>query len=257
VPKPLKEWVDTEVRAAKRQPLRWLSERYFFRDPVRAVCADSGVFLSPADGVVLYARELEPNEPLLEIKGRNYTLRQALRDDDYAQRSLVIGIFMTAYDVHINRIPYSGTLTYRELPPLHTCNRPMLDVEQSLLRGHGFHPDHADYLFPNQRMLSRVRARGLGLDYHLLQIGDYDVSTIVTFDLAQNRLVFQGQRFSQIRFGSQVDLIIPLTETYRFEPRVETGQHVEAGLDALVQIHGFTKGSATATPSIATKFIRD
>ena len=116
---------------------------------------------------------------------------------------------MTAYDVHINRIPYSGTLTYRELPPLHTCNRPMLDVEQSLLRGHGFHPDHADYLFPNQRMLSRVSARGLGLDYHLLQIGDYDVSTIVTFDLAQNRPVFQGQRFSQIRFGSPVDLIIP------------------------------------------------
>ena len=133
----------------------------------------------------------------------------------------------------------------------------MLEVEESLLRGHGFHPDHADYLFPNQRMLSRVRAKGLELDYYLLQIGDYDVSTIVTFDLAQNRPVFQGQRFSQIRFGSQVDLIIPLTEPYRFEPLVETGMHVEGGIDALVQIHGFTKGSATAAPSIATKLTRD
>lgn len=118
MPKPLKEWVASEVRAAKRQPLRWLSERYFFRDPVRAVCADSGVFLSPADGVVLYARELDPDEPLLEIKGRNYTVRSALRDPDYAQRSLVVGIFMTAYDVHIMLIPMKPPLVSEMIAPL-------------------------------------------------------------------------------------------------------------------------------------------
>jgi phosphatidylserine decarboxylase len=44
----------------------------------------------------------------------------------------------------------------------------------------------------------------------------------------------QGQRFSQVRYGSQVDLIVPLSPRFDFEPVQETGDHVEAGIDPVI-----------------------
>lgn len=234
--KSLDEWIASEAEAGRNIPIRTLSEHFFFRDPVRPQFSDSKHFFSPADGVLLYQKTVDADEPLVEIKGRNYTLREALRDDTFAARSLVIGVFMTSYDVHVNRIPYSGILSYKALPPLHTFNRPMLALEEDLMRGHGFAPVNADYLFTNQRMLNVVRAPKLGIDYYILQIADYDVATIQPFDLRQARPVFQNQRFSQIRFGSQVDLVIPLTDRIRFETLVPDAWHVEAGVDPLVRL---------------------
>ena len=54
-------------------------------------------------------------------------------DDEYNKPSLVIGIFMSFYDVHINRIPYGGVLTYKHLEPIESTNRPMLAVEKDIL----------------------------------------------------------------------------------------------------------------------------
>jgi len=70
----------------------------------------------------------------------------------------------------------------------------------------------------------------------MLQIADYDVDCIVPFKLKQNQPVFQGQRFSQVRYGSQVDLVVPLSSRFEFEPVQETGDHVEAGTDPLIRI---------------------
>lgn len=230
-------WMRSSVASARRQPLRWLSERYFFRDPVRPTVADSDYFFAPADGILLYQREVEPDTPIVEVKGRNYTLRDALRMPSLTGRALVIGIFMTSYDVHVNRVPYSGFLSYRELPPIGSSNRPMLAVEEALLRGHATPCADADYLFRNQRMLNSIRIPRLGLTCHVLQVADYDVETILPYRLAQHQPVFQNQRFSQIRFGSQVDLIIPCRPDVELEPLLADGLHVEAGLDALVRIH--------------------
>lgn len=238
--KALQEWLDTDVEAGRRQSVRSMAEQYFFRDPVRPQFVDSSFFFAPADGVILYQRRVTPDEALVEIKGRRYTLRQALRDDDLDQPCLVIGIFMTMYDVHVNRIPYGGILSYRALPPLHTLNRPMLQLEQDLVRGGSFESASAGFLFTNQRMLNTVRAPDLGLSYHLLQIADYEVATIQPFELRQVRPVMQNQRFSQIRFGSQVDLILPLSSRWTYDTLVPDHWHVEAGLDPLVRI--------TATP---------
>jgi phosphatidylserine decarboxylase len=236
VAKSFKEWVASDVDAGRKMPIRSLSEHFFFRDPVRSRYSDSNYLFSPADGVILYQRIVSADEPLVEIKGREYTLQQAVRDDDFRSRCLVIGIFMTTYDVHINRIPYSGILSYQALPPLHTLNRPMLPLEEDLMLGHGFAPGNAEYLFTNQRMLNTVRAARLGIDYHILQIADLDVATIQPFDLRQARPVFQNHRFSQIRFGSQVDLIVPLSDQFQYETLVPDTWHVEAGVDVLVRL---------------------
>ncbi|HYW02948.1 MAG TPA: phosphatidylserine decarboxylase [Gammaproteobacteria bacterium] len=234
--RPLKDWLDREVAALRGRPLRWLSESHFFRDPDRPEWSDTGFFFPPADGIVLYARTLGPDEPVLDVKGRSFSLRELLRMPGYDRRSLVIGIFMTFYDVHVNRIPYAGRLSWRELDPIATHNYPMLPVEQSLLAGAPELARAGDYLVYNQRVLNTVTSLELGLRYYVLQVADYDVDCITPFCLKQHRSFAQNQRFSQIRYGSQVDLIVPLSPRHTFTPLVEAGVHVEGAVDPIVRI---------------------
>lgn len=234
--KSLTEWVETEVQPFREKSVAWLSQFHFFRDPIRPTYSNSDYMFSPADGIILYQRTVSPREAILQIKGRAYSLRDALRDPDFESCSLVVGVFMTFFDVHINRIPYSGLLSYQELGPLDTYNHPMLDVEKSILDELRIPTESLGYLHHNQRMVNRVYSLQLGGSYYILQIADYDVDCITPFDLKQNRPVYQGDRFSQIRYGSQVDLILPLSARFDFETMQPTGSHVEAGIDPLVKL---------------------
>ena len=143
---------------------------------------------------------------------------------------------MTFFDVHTNRIPYPGSISYTELAPVDTYNHPMLDVEKSILRDLRIPADSLDYLHHNQRVLNRIHSPHLGQEYYVLQIADYDVDCIVPYKLNQNQHVVQGQRFSQVRYGSQVDLIVPLSSRFDFQPVQDTGDHVEAGIDAVIRV---------------------
>ena len=239
--KTLREWVDTDVTLVRDKPMRWLSEEYFFRDPSRPIYSDDSYFFAPADGIILYADVVQPDASIVDIKGKSYSLQDAMRKEDYEKESLVIGIFMTFYDVHVNRIPYSGRLTYKELDTISSYNLPMLDVEKSLIDTLKPNVSNAEYLFSNQRMLNTVFSMELQQEYYILQIADYDVDCITPFNLKQNRSFSQNQRFSQIRYGSQVDLIIPLSEHFEYEPILKAGMHVEAGVDPVVKI--IKKGS--------------
>ena len=234
--KTLSEWYESEVAEVRDRPMRWLAEQYFFRDPNRPVYSDTSCFFPPADGIVLYARVVQPDQGIINIKGKEYTLQTAMRDRAYRKPSLVVGIFMTFYDVHINRVPYPGYLTYRELETIGTYNYPMLYVEKDLLDNILPYTRNADYLFSNQRVLNRIYAMQLKQEYYVLQVADYDVDCIMPFKLKQNQPYAQNQRFSLIRYGSQVDLIIPLSERYDFTPVLDAGMHVEAGVDPLVKI---------------------
>ena len=132
--KKLADWVNEEVNEVKDRSVRWLSERFFFRDPMRSICSDAEFFFAPADGVIIYQKRVRQDESVIEIKGKNYTLREAMREPDYiAEESLVIGIFMTFYDVHVNRVPYPGVLSHRELDSIDSFNRPMLAMENGLV----------------------------------------------------------------------------------------------------------------------------
>jgi phosphatidylserine decarboxylase len=237
----LKEWVESDVSEFRDKPLNWLSQYHFFRDPTRPVYSDTRYFFSPADGVVLYGRTVDAGEPLVDIKGKPYSVREALRDPHYHHRSLVIGIFMTFFDVHVNRIPYPGRLSYRLLDPIDTLNHPMLDVEKGILEDLRLSMHHAGYLHHNQRVVNRVDSSRLGHSYYVLQVADYDVDSITPFTLRQNHPCYQGQRFSQIRYGSQVDLIIPTCRCHDFLPLVAPETHVEAGVDPLVEVKATAK----------------
>jgi phosphatidylserine decarboxylase len=240
--KSLAEWIATDVESAKDKSVRWLSEHYFFRDPPRPTYSDVSYFFSPADGIILYQKVVTSgDDPIVEIKGRPYSLRDAMHDATYDRPSLVIAIFMTFYDVHVNRVPYAGLLSYRYLEPIDTYNHPMLDVEKGLLEARVSLSD-AEYLHHNQRMLNRFYSVQLGQSYYVLQVADYDVDCIVTFDVRQHQPRLQGERFSQIRFGSQVDLIVPLSPRQDFILLQEVGHHVEAGIDPLIVIRSREDG---------------
>jgi phosphatidylserine decarboxylase len=234
--KSLAEWMATDVAPVKDKSVGWLSAHHFFRDPPRPTYSDASYFFSPADGIILYQKMVEPDAPIVEIKGRPYSLRDAMRDVDYDHPSLVIGIFMTFYDVHINRVPYPGLLSYRYLEPINTHNHPMLDVEKVLVDDLRVSLNEAAYLHHNQRMLNRFDSMQLGQAYYVLQIADYDVDCITPFDVRQHQPRLQGARFSQIRYGSQVDLIVPLSDQQKFIPLQKVGHHVEAGNDPVILV---------------------
>jgi phosphatidylserine decarboxylase len=232
----LHDWIATDVLPFRDKPISWISQQHFFRDPMRAAHCDPSYFFSPADGLLIYQKTVRPDEPLVAIKGRNYSLRDAMRDPAFDAPCLVIGIFMTFFDVHVNRIPYPGVLSYRELDPIDTYNHPMLEVEQHILDELRIPANALEYLHHNQRVLNRVYSDELKQHYYILQIADYDVDCVTPFDLKQNRAVGQGDRFSQVRYGSQVDLIVPLSARFDFTTLHATGVHVEAGVDPLIKV---------------------
>jgi phosphatidylserine decarboxylase len=242
--KQLEQWIEEDVGDLRDKPLGWLSEQHFFRDPVRPTFADPRFFFSPADGVILYQEEVASDESIVDIKGKPYSLREALRDEAYDRPSLVIGIFMTFFDVHVNRIPYPGRLSYRELDPIDTLNHPMLEVEEGILDDLHVAPADAEYLRHNQRVVNKVASVDFEEPYRILQIADYDVDCITPFNLKQNQPFLQGERFSQIRYGSQVDLVIPLSGRWDFTPLQSARDHVEAGLDPLVRVQPKRQNSA-------------
>ena len=214
----LEDWLNGEVKELSKLSIGELSNNFFFRDPIRPTFIDNEHFYSPADGTILYQKMVLPGEQVLEIKGIDYTLQDVMGDKDYNKPSLVIGIFMSFYDVHINRIPYGGVLSYKRLEPIESTNKPMLAVEKDILNK-VINPNNMDYLKFNERMSNQIY-----------------VNVIAPFKKQQD-LCTQNERFSLIRWGSQVDLILPLDKRYTFDLLLDETMHINAGLDKLIKIN--------------------
>jgi len=230
----LEDWINGEVKELQKMPVGELSNTFFFRDPLRPTYIDSNYFFSPADGTILYQKFVLPGEQVIEIKGIDYTLQDVMGDKDYNKPSLVIGIFMSFYDVHVNRIPYDGIIKYKHLEPIESTNKPMLAVEKDILNK-VINPNNMDYLKYNERMYNKIYNSSLDYTYYLIQIADEDVNVIAPFK-QQGDLCTQNERFSLIRWGSQVDLVLPLDDRFTFELLQDTPMHINAGLDKLVKI---------------------
>jgi phosphatidylserine decarboxylase len=214
--KSLQEWVVTDVEPYRERPLAWLSQYHFFRDPARPTYSDTSYFFSPADGILLYQQVAGPQDAILDVKGKRYSPRDVLRDESFDEDCLVIGIFLA--------------------DPLDSLNYPMLDVEEEILAELQLSLRSVTYLHNNQRMINRIDAPRLPGVYYVVQIADYDVDCITPFELRQHQPCSQGERFSQIRYGSQVELLIPLSERYELDLLHPIGFHVEAGVDPLVAV---------------------
>jgi len=235
--KSLENWLNTDVKKAKKKGIAKLSTEYFFRDPTRPNIIDNEKFYTPADGVILYQKIIQNcDEPIVEIKGKNYTLKEVLGDETYNQPSLVIGVFMTFYDVHVNRVPYGGLLKYEQLEAIESYNMPMLATEKDILKK-SINPNNLEWLQNNERMCNTIYSPTLDYEYYVVQIADDDVDVIMPFSLEQNEPYNQNERFSFVRWGSCCELVLPLDQRYDFELLQEDHTHVECCYDPLIYIH--------------------
>jgi phosphatidylserine decarboxylase len=226
----------TSIESFKKLPVDVISSLFFFRDPARPQFTDEDFIWSPADGVIIGQEFAKPTEEIAEIKGTNYTTQKILENPEFDKEALVISIFMTFYDVHVNRMPTSGSIFFRHLEPLQTLNMPMLFEEKNLMGGHAVYEDIGGYITKNSRCVNTIRCSRFNYTYYLVQIADCDVSVICPFTQKQGYCYAQNSRFSIVRYGSQVTLILPLCDDFDFDLCEKPRTHVRGGLDRLVYL---------------------
>jgi phosphatidylserine decarboxylase len=160
---------------------------FFFRNPKRKIPSLQNVILSPADGRIIHVGECEENRFLKE-------------------KALKVSIFMSLFDVHINRAPASGRVLERSYHPGRFL---MANVEKSSL----LNEQNAFTLETEDRF-----------KILLIQIAGFVARRIVCYAKAGDTLK-SGEIFGMIRFGSRIDLYLPM----EVKPIVRLGQHVKGG----------------------------
>lgn len=163
---------------------------YFFRDPDRIVPQIKDVVVSPADGIVqMITRVTGPEELGLNTKTYNR-----------------ISIFMSVFNVHVNRAPASGKI-----------------LKLAYVKGKFFNATLDKASKDNERQLLAMRTES-GKEIAFVQIAGLVARRIVCY--AKEGQSYQaGERFGHIRFGSRLDVYLPTD----IEPQVCIGQTMVAG----------------------------
>lgn len=165
----------------------------FFRDPAREIPQQAGVVLSPADGRVIKVERTQ---------------------DPYAQRdAILVSVFMNVFNVHSNRSPVDGKVEKIEYFPGKFVNA---DLDKASAENER----NAVVLTTNDgQTVTFVQVAGLIARRILCYIKAGDVLT-------------RGQRYGFIRFGSRVDVYLPLTATVK----VAIGDKVSATTTILAKL---------------------
>lgn len=165
----------------------------FYRDPERNVPSEPGVIVSPADGIVIYIRRLEAGEPLRSDKNGALVTLDELRNTSVAKEALwQIGISMVFTDVHINRAPIAGTVSLVQHKP-----------------GKFLSLRLAEALNVNERQTMLIE--GDNMQVVLVQIASRLVRQIAAYVKVGEKIP-RGHRVGIIKFGSQVDLFLPVAK---------------------------------------------
>lgn len=171
---------------------------YFFRDPVRVINDEENVLVAPADGVVDAIEEICPP---LELE---------MNEDIKWTR---VSIFLSIFNVHIQRIPIDGKIT-----KLHYREGAFLNVSND------------KYSKDNERQ-SCVLETKEGLQIPFVQIAGLIARRIVC-NLNTEQEVKKGEKYGIIKFGSRVDIYLP----DNVKPTVKIGQTMIAGESVIGRI---------------------
>jgi len=212
----------------------WLFWRHywFWRNPSRVVPPGEHL-VSPADGRVVYVKRAEPGEPVVVCKRGCAASINDIAREELERPRILIGIFMSPFDVHYNRAPLAGTVEYKRQYPAEARNCYMMSMHwRCLLRWHPLHRN-SPHILQNNRAVTRFtgRFRRELISCYVVQIGGGAVAGIDVFP-AVGQTVAQGEVFGMIRIGSQVDLIAP--DLSGLEVRVRPGDRVLAGETILI-----------------------
>jgi phosphatidylserine decarboxylase len=200
---------------------------WFYRNPDRSPPAEAGI-VSPADGTVVYVRSVAPREDVIAIKnGIRATVEDILRED-VDEPKLVIGIFMSPFDVHFNRAPIDALVGFIRRHPAHGKNAYMTAMHWRTLLGLEPYAAGSVHIVQNERTVTHFigQHQGASLSIYVVQIGARTVNGIDSYCRPGDRLA-RGTTFGMIRIGSQVDLIVPRRSSLK--ARVRPGDRVRAG----------------------------
>jgi phosphatidylserine decarboxylase len=179
----------------------------FFRDPVRTTPQGAGLIVAPADGLITMIQRVPIPR---ELAGEN-----GLGDAPLVR----VSIFMSVFDVHINRTPIAGTI------------RQVVYISGKFLNA-----DLDKASEENERQHFVVEDRN-GLRIGFTQIAGLVARRILGFVKAGD-MVAVGQRIGLIRFGSRVDVYLPDNVV----PQVCLGQRSIAGETVLGRVGGVPVG---------------
>ena len=177
----------------------------FFRDPQRVTPQGDRFIVSPADGLVTLIQKVPPPRELTVDDGSG-TLR--LSEAPVTR----VSIFMSVFDVHINRAPIGGTVRRVVYIPGRFLNADLDKASEE-----------------NERQHILIE-RGDGTAIGFTQIAGLVARRIVPF-VKPGDMLAAGQRVGLIRFGSRVDVYLP----EGCEPNVLMGQKVIAGETVLAE----------------------
>ena len=206
---------------------------WFFRNPHRTIPPDGSGILSPADGTVVYARQMKPRESVINIKRGTEATLDDITMEDMTRPKILIGIFMSPFNVHYNRIPVSGTIRFIHHHTPSNGNVCMLWMHlRTLFRRPPLYKDSTHILL-NERTVTRIDGeyRGDSIGCYVVQIAAKSVSGIDVY-ASEGQKVSAGEIYGMIRIGSQVDVVVTLLEGMKI--RVFPGQRVRAGQTVLI-----------------------
>jgi phosphatidylserine decarboxylase len=175
--------------------LLWLETIYFFRDPERLIPEDPAALVSPADGKITHIEEVdEPDFP--------------------AGRALRISIFLSIFNVHVNRLPRSGRVRdVRYFPgSFLDARNPQSAVE-------------------NEQLWIDMDDADTGRPIRVKQISGAIARRIVCW-LKPGDRVRVGERLGMIKLGSRTDVLVPADPGVRVE--VKVGDKVRGGTSVLL-----------------------
>ncbi len=188
---------------------------FFHRDPERVPPSDENAVLSPADGQVLYVKNIPAARVPTSYKhGFPLELEELAGSSMLEEGAYLIGIAMNLLDVHVNRAPIRGDV-----------------VLTRMVKGRALSLRRPEALLTNTRLTTVIE--GGGMAAAVIQITSRLVRHIEPY-ISGGDLVEAGQRIGMIRFGSQVDVLLPK----RAGLRVVCGprQRVRAG-EAIIARH--------------------
>jgi phosphatidylserine decarboxylase len=187
----------------------------FYRDPERVSPNRGDAVVAPADGKIIYIREISSGGVPCAIKGQ-----KQIRIDEITKTPLfanldgyLIGISMSILDVHIIRSPITGKIIFKENYP-----------------GRTFSPKSWKSEIENPRVTLVFENSEIKIG--MVEIGTPRISTIITSANLQD-VIRMGDRIGKITWGSQVDIIIPSIESQLV---VQEGDFVLAGETILALI---------------------
>jgi len=203
--------------------LMWLYWRlfYFFRDPEREIPSGNNI-VAPADGTIVYANICDDEyAPVTIKKGKQIRLDEIAKTDLPPGKLCHVGIFMSFFDVHVNRIPIDGQIEFIK----HYKSKNFSMNLMGLRKYWGLKPLYKDsvHIYENERKTVRINGE---IPVYVVQIADAYVSKIVSF-VKEGSSQKKGARFGKIMMGSQVDLIFPYRDGMKI--LVSEWDHVKAG----------------------------